>query len=305
MIASVKTQSTKAALLVTLFLMIPIVAKADTVTVPVTSDTSMYEPFPDNNQGAAMFIAAGVNTGGQKIRGLLRFDLTGKVPAGATVTTVKLNLKVTFNGTTAAYNLHRMLKSWNEGTGLSAAEDPPGVGAPAKPGEVTWNNLAHPSTAWGQAGGFGAGDASADPSASATIAGPAAYSFASTATLVSDAQGWVTDPSTNFGWLLKAANETVLGTARRFGSRESETDLATLEITYTPGAAPELRITDFHLANGSASITWTGGRPNYRVERADAVTGPWTAVTTASTATTTTAPLGGTAAFYRVASQLP
>jgi len=48
--------------------------------------------------------------------------------------------------------------------------------------------------------------------------------------LVTDIQGWLATPSTNFGWLL-LGDETTLTTARRFDSRES-----------APGLRPALQI---------------------------------------------------------------
>ena len=56
--------------------------------------------------------------------------------------------------------------------------------------------------------------------------------------MVSDVQSWVDAPAGNHGWLL-LGDETVLGAAKRFGSREStfvnERPVLTIEYTPVPG----------------------------------------------------------------------
>jgi len=60
------------------------------------------------------------------------------------------------------------------------------------------------------------------------------YNFDSTAEFVADAQLWLDQPGTNFGWMLIVLNETENFTARRFGSRESGSDAPRLSISYQP-----------------------------------------------------------------------
>jgi hypothetical protein len=56
---------------------------------------------------------------------------------------------------------------------------------------------------------------------------------------VSDVQGWIDNPGTNTGWLLKASEEAVWHTARRFFTREaSALNRPTLRIEYTIIPAP-------------------------------------------------------------------
>ena len=54
------------------------------------------------------------------------------------------------------------------------------------------------------------------------MTGLGSYNFEST-NLVTDVQNWLTDPSSNFGWIMVNGNETISRSARRFASRESDT----------------------------------------------------------------------------------
>src|SRR5947209_14109829 len=77
-------------------------------------------------------------------------------------------------------------------------------------------------------------------SATTTIAGLGLYQWSS-AQMASDVQGWLNSPSTQFGWLLKAVNESVPGTAREFESRQTSLPTPsppTLTINYTAAAQP-------------------------------------------------------------------
>jgi len=129
-----------------------------------------------------------------------------------------------------------------------------GAGAPATPGDATWNDRFFGSLAWGTAGGVFA----PTPSASAPIPEVLGdYVWGSTPTLVSDVQGWLTNPAGNFGWVL-LGDESALSTARRFNSRE-HIDVASrprLTVTFAPPpacyancdgstAAPALNVGDF------------------------------------------------------------
>jgi hypothetical protein len=57
------------------------------------------------------------------------------------------------------------------------------------------------------------------------------YRFNTTPEMVADVQAWVSNPETNFGWML-IGNDNLIFTARRFGSREDPDALPLLEISY-------------------------------------------------------------------------
>jgi hypothetical protein len=87
---------------------------ATTSLVPV-ADTSISE------SGGAKFTSfpgtmiAGALSSGEKVRALLRFDLSG-IPANATITSASLRFSVTksaaFNA--ATFRLHRVIPAWTE-----------------------------------------------------------------------------------------------------------------------------------------------------------------------------------------------
>lgn len=281
-------------------LCVSITASAATITIPVAADTSLYESFPDNNYGASEHIAAGTTTGLQRTRALIRFDLSA-IPGGSTVTDVRLNISVTTNpgGPASIFELHRMLQSWVEGTKKSPAGFPPGNGAAATAGEPTWNRRSAPSTSWTIAGGLA--DAAATASSSVSMNNPGGYEFPNSPALISDVQGWLSNPSSNFGWMMISTSESTSQTARRFGSKES-TAPPSLVVTYTPPG--ELRITDIQVSNGNANLTWSGSRAPYRIERASNILGPWTSFPNTSE-TLGSAPLNGPINFFRVAGEAP
>jgi hypothetical protein len=107
------------------------------------------------------------------------------------------------------------------------------------------------------------------------------YVFASTNGLVSDAQMWISNPSTNFGWMLLCQNEGTSATARRFASRESASP-PVLTLQYTLPAAPPPPSLSTPVLQGSqiqfsfqAEASFT-----YVVEARSALDGsPWTTLT--------------------------
>ena len=207
--------------------------------ITANADSFLSSFNPDNNAGGADDIAAGVAgavTGGSSLRrGVIKFDIAGSgIPAGSTIDSVSLSLDVvrwpTTLGVDSFFTIHRITTDWNEGNKTGNA----GVGAST--GEVTWNSAKHSQTAWGTAGGDFVGTVSAT-SNSIVQACLCSYTWGSTAQMVSDVQGWLDSPSTNFGWLLKNA-ETTPETVRRFAADEHATATPpTLTINYTPPSA--------------------------------------------------------------------
>ena len=60
-------------------------------------------------------------------------------------------------------------------------------------------------------------------SVSRTVTGVAFYTWGPTSQMQADVQDWLDNPASNFGWLLRASDETSLQTARGFDSRQSLT----------------------------------------------------------------------------------
>src|SRR5207245_11043011 len=76
----------------------PCVSLAESVTLHPVADPTLYETTPNNNLGAHTDFIAGTTAGnaGQPFRNraLLKFDVTGQIPTGATITSASLTLLV-------------------------------------------------------------------------------------------------------------------------------------------------------------------------------------------------------------------
>ena len=131
-------------------------AGSTTVDVQASLDNTLYlseDGSLSNGVGAHLFVGR-VAAGPGLRRTLLRFDLTGQVPAGATIVGATLHLNV--NKTVApAYDIdvHRVLASWGEGTSNAPGQE--GAGGTAAANDATWLHRFYPATFWaGQGGDF-------------------------------------------------------------------------------------------------------------------------------------------------------
>jgi len=197
--------------------------------VPV-ADTGLYEIGPNNNLGGVMEVPAGVHSGARRSRYLLKFDIANALPVEARIVDAELRLQVGPAGSpTQTYQLHRMLRSWEEGNKGG------NNGSPAGDGETTWLAQYHPATPWASPGGSSGVDYAAVPSAISTLGGDGSTNDVRGAALASDVQLWLDEPGTNFGWMLRAADETASQTVRRIKSRETVTGSPLLTVRYQVG----------------------------------------------------------------------
>jgi hypothetical protein len=152
-------------------------------------------------------------------RGLVWFNIAGNVPPGSTIASVnlKLSLLQTQDLSSRTVELRRVLQDWGEGSSNSGLFG--GGGAPAATGDATWLHIFFNTDFWVNPGGDFSATVSAGQSVG-TFAGD--FTWGSTTQMVADVQSWLDDPNNNFGWLL-LTNESVIQTARRFGSRENAT----------------------------------------------------------------------------------
>jgi hypothetical protein len=148
-------------------------------------------------------------------RGLIYFDLSNSgIPGNAPITKVTLQLHVSDSATgPQTIALHRVLKDWGEGISFSN-----GTGGIATPGDATWLHTFYNTSFWTTPGG----DFSPVVSASAVVAGEETFPLWSARQMIVDVYDWLNSPSENFGWLLQG-NESTLGTAKGFHSREEGT----------------------------------------------------------------------------------
>ena len=187
-----------------------------TVAVPAAADNTLYEsPQGTLSNGAGDHFFAGQTNNGDLRRGLVRFDLS-PLPTWTSVISASLVLQATtpLPVSTSVISVHPTSAGWGEGASDAPGEE--GAGTAAQPGDATWLHTSFPSANWTTPGG------DFDPAASAAtiVAGNGAYSWSSPG-LVADVQDWVSDPATNFGWLI-AGDESSLHSAKRFDSREND-----------------------------------------------------------------------------------
>ncbi|MGE0481243.1 MAG: DNRLRE domain-containing protein [Phycisphaerae bacterium] len=215
-------------------LLVPgLAADADVVLLSAEKDNTLYQDATgstSNGLGDAFFVGRTASFGVR--RGLLAFDLASAIPAGSIVTAVRLDLYVTrtVSGATPI-GLHRVTRDWGEGA--SAAVGAGGAGTSAEPGDATWLNTFFPSENWATPGGDFVALASGSTSVSNFE-----VTWTSSPGMVADAQSWLDNPATNFGWLLKSPES--VRDAKRFGSRENEdpTQRPVLTVTFTPVPEP-------------------------------------------------------------------
>lgn len=160
-----------------------------------TLDTYIWDTSPTTNRGTeTTFVvdtAVGVETDQRK--GLLKFDIS-TIPVGSTVVGAYLDLWISAEG--QGFKMHRMLISWDESStynSLSGGVDNDGVDAAVAIDAQNAINL--------------------DTIVSVTL---------KTNLALSTIQGWVNDPSTNYGWLLEQISSAT-GDGLQFDSRQSIT----------------------------------------------------------------------------------
>ena len=165
---------------------------ADSLVLRPVADTTLLETTPNNNLGANPNFIAGTTAGsaGQPFRNraLLKFDVAGQIPAGATITAASLTVsvvKVPSVPANSTFELHRLLVSWGEGNKTG------NLGLPATTGEATWLSRFSLLPQWAVPGGAAGTDFVAHDSASASFQGLGDYTFACTSNLTADVQFWL------------------------------------------------------------------------------------------------------------------
>jgi hypothetical protein len=200
---------------------------AATATLVPAADATIFEENGDAADAKGPGLFAGINTLDFRRRAFLRFDVAGAIPAGSTITGVRLELNLTrAKGNPVDVSIVPVTAPWGEGTSLSP--DPGGSGVAATPGDVTWTKRVWPGTDWTNPGG----DTTGSPSAKSPIAADLGiYAWGPTNEMTSDVQGWLDNPGTNYGWQLVADELQAPPSARRFGSRESAADSERPQLT--------------------------------------------------------------------------
>lgn len=244
----------------------------DSIKFTPTKDNSIFSEGNNLSDGAGLSIYAGRtnnSTSVQVRRALLRFDVSS-VPANAQIQSVKVTLTTLMsagNSTTPHnFTLHKLLNNWGEGTSSGR-----GSGSPATTNDATWQNTFYPSLNWTTNGGDFVN------TASATAVGIFfELTEWSSTQMVTDVIAWISNPSTNFGWLIKG-EESVRGSAKAFASRENLSAYPrTLTIYYSLPLVekvyinevnpqkqwieiynpnkPSIDLSNYYLANGNSTV---------------------------------------------------
>jgi spore coat protein A len=204
-------------------------AHADTVSLSAIQDNTLFEPITkdgladrSNGAGTAMFtgkVKDALNSVGQVAvrRAVLAFDIAGNIPPGSTINSVQLNLRCTKVKVSTSFgaSLHRLSSDWGEGAS-NTGNSQKGRGDTPATGDATWRHTFFATQFWTTQGGDYV------PAASATtgVGDTGPYTWGSTAGLVADVQGWLDNPSQNFGWIL-IGDEGQIQSAKQFATRES------------------------------------------------------------------------------------
>jgi hypothetical protein len=188
---------------------------ADMAFLPAVRDNTLFESTTGAlSNGAGDFLFAGRTNVLQLRRGLIQFDVSS-IPAGATINSATLRLTMNRSVLADAGNvsIHRVTNSWGEGTSNAPGQE--GAGTASAAGDATWIHRSFSDVLWTNAGG----DFSATASATQLLNADGTYTWSGPG-LVADIRDWITNPSSNSGWLLRA-DESVAAqvNAMRFVSR--------------------------------------------------------------------------------------
>lgn len=199
-----------------LFSVIVLGMAQETVTVTASKDNTLYQdPDGSLSNGAGSYLFAGrTNQAANNLRrAVVKFDLSGKIPANAIITSAKLKMKLSKNAEgESSINVHKLTSDWGEGTSNANANE--GSGASADNNDATWKHKFFNTQNWTTPGG----DFVAQSSATTIVNALGVYEWSS-ASMLNDVKTWVGSSASNFGWIL-IGNESVKS-SKRFDSRES------------------------------------------------------------------------------------
>ncbi len=181
-------------------------------------DTTLFQDLTSNAGGGIDGIFSGTIRTSFLRRALISADLSS-IPTDAVVTSVRLEMVVERSGGNfgdITYGLHRLQRAWGEGEALIPS-DPGGLGAPAAAGDATWGDAFFTQESWTTPGG------DFEPAASATAdAGQqGATVIWEGSGLTADVQAWVSNPESNFGWIIITPDEGIIQRVKKFSSSEA------------------------------------------------------------------------------------
>jgi plastocyanin len=203
------------------------VSGTSTVSLAPLKDNTLYEdPEGQTSNGQGIYLFAGKTNVPTLRRGLIAFDLTG-IPMNATIMDASLSMFLSATNVTdpTAVSLSTVSRDWGEGA--SDAGEPGGFGIQAETDDATWLHTFYAISFWTTPGG----DFSSTPSATTMVSTVDTTYTWNGSGLLADVTGWVANPATNFGWVIRA-NEVDAGTAKRFNTGENSSNPPRLSVTY-------------------------------------------------------------------------
>lgn len=172
------------------------------------TDSMISQDNPDSNYGSFNYMITGVNGANGLLRSLIRFDISS-IPAGAVISSAKLTMKLNnVSGSVFGVRLQPVSIGWNES-------------------QVTWTESS--------AGNFWVlgGTLSSANAAMPAYVNPADYNLLEYDITADIVQGWLDNPSQNYGLALKSENETLGNFVTIYTSEDSaESNRPLLEIEY-------------------------------------------------------------------------
>ncbi len=187
----------------------------DTIVLPAMKDNTLYEyATGDSSNGAGNFIFVGKTNKEKLRRALIAFDISGNIPEGSIIESVRLTLHLSRTGSSSSFiRIHELMRDWGEGTSDAPAQE--GKGTPATDGDATWIYTFFNTGQWSHPGG----DFFSDTLATTEVKSFGDYTWSSTSGLVGSVQKWLNQPDENFGWILIGSEEDKQD-VKRFDSRE-------------------------------------------------------------------------------------
>ena len=242
----------KALIFLVFFAGIRSAARADTVILVPAKDNTLYEDGAGSlSNGSGIYLFAGMTGSNSLRRGLIAFNFAS-IPTNATITGATLSMFLSkTHGGSAAISLSKVSQDWGEGA--SNAGEPGGAGIQAAPGDATWFHTFYDTSFWATHGG----DFSPTVSATTTVSTVNITYTWSGSGLPADVQGWVSNPASNLGWVIRG-NEITAGKAQRFNTRENSNNPPQLTVIYqAPSATPTATPTATATATPTATATAT------------------------------------------------
>jgi hypothetical protein len=233
-------------------------AYGETISIGASKDTTLIQdPLGSLSDGgdSGLFIGNPSSTH----RTLIAFDVASALPAGATINSATLTLNLDrSHAFDAEMTVSRLTKNWGEGTTVGAGGGGGGgAGGPAGANDATWIYNFYNTSSWTNPGAEG--DYLSPSGTFSGLGNLQSYDFNS-AGMATDVASWLSNPSTNFGWILKA-DDSFGG--MRFQSRENANTagrpLLTIDYSVTSGISGSWK--NDADGNYSSGGNWSGSVP--------------------------------------------